>query len=70
MQSKAEGLFLLASEHSQEMNVCHLGGTPELAVTRSQGWRKEKEALSERAGVERGGEAGSEMSVMMSRLLM
>jgi len=52
------------------MNVCHLGGTPELAVTRSQGWRKEKEALSERAGVERGGEAGSEMSVMMSRLLM
>lgn len=33
VQSKAEGLFLLASECSQEMNICHLGGKPELAVT-------------------------------------
>lgn len=33
MQSRAEGLFLLAGEGSQEMNVCCLGGKPGLAVT-------------------------------------
>lgn len=40
VQSKAEGLFLLASECSQEMNVCHLGEKPGLAVTWSQEKRK------------------------------
>lgn len=64
VQSKAEGLFLLASECSQEMNVCHLGEKTGLAVTWSQEKRKRNRS------VERGPEYRGEERQAVSYLLL